>query len=522
LLRATVAYLRGRDRADAAYVQGSFAFDRPVYGVSDLDIVAVVAQDAAERRIRERWTRLCRLIPWLPRLVYATVYTERQLADAASASVLMHGLGQSDHAGEVLPLFSGGPDLRRKLSLRLRPGLYGPTADWRLVAGPDRRPRDLRRDREDELVAAWLELQFWWQHALLACSRQPGPWPHHAYLCVKLVAEPARTWLWLANGELVQSRREALQRAIRALPEEEAILRLALALHDSLARSPAPPLARALEGLIALTARIARLIAGELERYGTTDVVLGGAGAELLVSTETVEGMRALSSLGSDCRVVPLVDWRARVVPSQPDQAVALIAAGAGDPDTIGAAARLERPGLAPALLAGDLLILPAAATRRPLAAATLRGVQFAGSDPVSFALAAGRPRAAFPELRGWSAADSALRAVAEHGAWISAKPADRTEEPLGVLFGAARAALHLESLASGEQVLPLTVASIADQLRERVPAQSVLVDEAQASFRELRLRGLPVPAGIAAAFERLVCSLDPYAAPGRPPVSRA
>ena len=33
LLRAIVAYLRGRNRASAAYVQGSFAVDRPVYGI---------------------------------------------------------------------------------------------------------------------------------------------------------------------------------------------------------------------------------------------------------------------------------------------------------------------------------------------------------------------------------------------------------------------------------------------------------------------------------------------------------
>ena len=454
----------------------------------------VVHRDAEERRlVQERWSRLRRAVPWLPRLVYATAYDERELADAASATVLTHGLGRPPSGGEIRPLFSGAPGSRPKLSLRLRPGLYGPTADWRLVAGPDRRPPDRRRKREEELVAAWLELQFWWQHALLACSRSPGPWPHHAYLCVKLVAEPARIWLWLARRERISGRREVLERALRELPEEEATLRFGLALHDTLARSPEPPLSRALEGLLALTVRLTRLIGRELEAYGATDVHLSGADGELLVSAEARNGVAALDLLGLEYRLLPLADWRARVVPGQPDQALAVIAAEPGDLMTIGAIARAERPGLAPALLAGDLLALPAAGSGRPLAAATLRGIQFAGSDPVSFALAAGQGRAAFPDVRGWSAADSARRAVAEHGAWLDASAGcDPVEQKLGLLFGAARAALHLESAESSEPSLPLTVASVADRLRERLPAHAALVEEAHRAFRSWRLEGFP------------------------------
>jgi hypothetical protein len=45
-------------------VQGSFALEQPVYGISDLDIVIVVLGDTEERRrVQQRWARLCRRTP---------------------------------------------------------------------------------------------------------------------------------------------------------------------------------------------------------------------------------------------------------------------------------------------------------------------------------------------------------------------------------------------------------------------------------------------------------------------------
>ena len=67
-------------------------------------------------------------------------------------------------------------------------------------------------------MAAWLEIQRWWREAFPLCVRPEHPLA--ADICVKLVAEPARVWLWLEHGERVDDRHTALVRAAELLPEE--------------------------------------------------------------------------------------------------------------------------------------------------------------------------------------------------------------------------------------------------------------------------------------------------------------
>ena len=119
-----------------------------------------------------------------------------------------------------------------------RPGMFG-TADWRLLRGPDGARRS-KTTRSSGAIGAWLELVQWWQWAFAACVEPPDL--HRAHLCLKLVAEPARIWLWLAHGERPESRGDVLERALALMPDEEDALRAALDLRAALPRSPVPPL----------------------------------------------------------------------------------------------------------------------------------------------------------------------------------------------------------------------------------------------------------------------------------------
>jgi hypothetical protein len=114
-----------------------------------------------------------------------------------------------------------------------------------------------------------------------------------------------------------------------------------------------------------------------------------------------------------------------------------------------------------------------------------LRAVQCQATDPVSWAMSDGQTVADFPEQPGWSALDSARRAVAEHRQWLfsdgwvypphgwvgtQSEPSDPTVRTLGLLFTAARAGLFFQSITEGEAELSVTAAGVADSLAERDP----------------------------------------------------
>ena len=286
---------------------------------------------------------------------------------------------------------------------------------------------------QERRIAAWLWLQAWWKYGFEACTDPDGA--RKAYICMKLVAEPARVWLWLVERERIERRVDVLRRALDALPEEEQAIRAALALSKDLHRRPAPPLEEFLPPLLRLTARIADRLAEEVADAGTTDVPL----------------------LGGDATPTPLADWRAVVLPSIPEETLALVDGDPADPAVL-AANHKGLTGPFPTLRWEDLLVLPA-----PRAFGPLRAVQCRLTDPVSFALLDGSSVAAFPNVPGWSARDWGRRAVAEHGAWLADRrewaeltirewpdPEARRAAPavraLGRLFTAARAGLFLET----------------------------------------------------------------------------
>jgi hypothetical protein len=366
------------------------------------------------------------------------------------------------------------------------------------VSGAPRTTAEPVRSADYRRLAAWLELQWWWRFSFALCTS-----PHRAfasYLVFKLVAEPVRIWLWLEHGERPVGRRKAIERAIELLPDERGVLRDALARHERLPQAGEPPRAETLAWLVRMGSRIADLLSGDLAQHSTTQVRL--LAGELVPPAETPEARR------TDLR--PLVDWRARAMPALADEALATSDVDATDPVALGALGEAAVAGLQPAVRAGGLLVLPNDGfSDRVL----LRSVQFAGSDPVSFAVLAGQATAAFPEVPGWSALDCARRAVREHRCWLAGWSAGKppSEPALDLLLTAARAALFLESVRAGEPELPLCAAATAARLGERHATGSAQADEAYAAFRASRTTGATPAPRVIEAFRATVERLPGY-----------
>ena len=415
---------------------GSLADGEIVPGVSDVDLVAVVPDDDAAAAVRARWVRLPK-----PLAAGLAVYRSAELRD--SATVLD---APAPATLEDSLLRRGRP--RDAVYRRLHPGLNGAGATWRVLAGPPVTPGP----PPDPRLAAWLELQWWWRFAFLAAAR---PDLHYApYVAVKLVAEPARIWLWLEHRERVSGRIDALLRALARAPEEGPGIEAALALHAQLAGRPPVPLPLLLATGLRFAERIATRLADDARAAGHTTTRLDGDHATPL----------------------PLVDWRARAMPPAAEESLLALPGDPADPEALVAALALERPGLAPALCRGPLLVLPGdALSDRVL----LRAIACPPTDPVCAALLAGDEHAAFPELPGLSLEDCSRRAAEEHAAWLRSGG----EDPR-LLLSSARAALWRASVLAGDPVLPLTRAAVERAIggppdRDRVVA---LVAEAVAA----------------------------------------
>jgi hypothetical protein len=513
--KAYAAYLTRGEGAAARYVRGSVGTDDFLAGVSDVDVAVVLPHDPAcagraRERATERWQRPRRALPVLDLVFdYPLVFEDRELGEAVGSSALTYGI---DAAGEASASYYGRNAGSGRTRMLERPGLYGSTSDWRLLGGPERRPREPARDRQLERIAGWLELLYWWRWAFVVCADPSGP--RTPSLCVKLVAEPARIWLWLAHGERRAARVDVLRTVARRLPAEAASMQRALALAKSLPESPDPPLAEALPVLLRLSQRIADLIGAELEPAGVTEVRLaGGDPPELILSTGRWRRARALAD-GEDPDLLPLTDWRSVVWSMVPDESFALLTGDPADPAALRAAAGSQEYGPYVALSTGGLMLFPSAILWRT----RLRAVQCPATDPVSFALAQGSRVARFPNVRGWSAEDAARRAVAEHRAWLRAPAAGEDGLALAMLLTSARAALFLESVVDGDPELPLTVTESAGRLAERLPQARPIAEEAIERFREFAVRRTHPPARFLTAMRRLVLDLDAFREPSRLP----
>ena len=451
LARAAGLYVRGADRRAAVYARASLGAGDPVYGLSDIDLAVALPGGAASDydRVKERWQRLRHALPVVSRLMLEVEIFDDVDHRTLSAAPLTHGVGGRAPG----PVFRAGAAAADRPRWQERPGLYGPLNDWRLLAGPERRPRPRDWDPAERWVTAWLELEFWWRQAFRACLDPTGP--RKPYLCVKLVAEPARILLWLVHGERILRRKELLERALRLMPEEEASLRLALTTLGRLPDVVESPLEDALHSFVRQSRRLAELLSQETADAGITQVRLVRMGGELSVSPGADAALRSLFRDGAEPELLPLTDWRARAVPSpfEPDDCFALLPGDPAEPRTLGAAATAGSAGPYPALRSGELLVIASRGWMR----SRLRTAQCAVTDPVSFALLAGREVADFPDAPGWSIRDSAERAVDEHRGWLEEAPAGPASlgKALGRLLAAVRAAQLWTSVEEGEPALP-------------------------------------------------------------------
>jgi len=172
----------------------------------------------------------------------------------------------------------------------------------------------------------------------------------------------------------------------------------------------------------------------------------------------------------------------------------------------LGRATAADTYGAYAALRTNGLMVLPAA---RPRSA--MRAVKCRAADPVVFAVEEGRSACAFPNVAGWSATDTARRAVMEHLAWLGT-PDEQGDEALGGLFSAACAALLLESLQDGDPELPLTVTETARQLAARSERTRAVVEDGLGHYREFAVHRTPPPAATLTAMRALVAGLPAYA----------
>jgi hypothetical protein len=516
--RAASAYLTWGERGASIYLRGGLGAGDFVPGLSDIDVAIVVSDAGAgagggAERVRRRWVRLAQMLPPIRLLFdWPRIYSQGELDDLVGNSAFTYGLDDRTELPRRAGYVGDGAKLDRIRMLE-RPGLYGATAGWRILTGPDIRSPEPVSSAQLRRIAGWLELQYWWRWAFAACVDPDRP--RTASLCVKLVAEPARIWLWLAHGERVAGRADALQRALRLLPEEEEALRRALALERSLHGAPDPPLAEVLPAAVRLSARVAALIGAEIEQEGTTQVRLIPFGPTDLIPPPGTP--RLAESDGDDAPppLLPLADWRALACPELPDESFLTLRGDPGDPTVLAAAAALDALGPYPVLRASGLLVLPALSLRRT----RLRAVKCPASDPLPFALAEGALTATFPDARGWSAWDTARRAVAEHRAWLR-QEASSVADPgrpenagrwLGMLLTAARAALFWESVREGEPEVCLTVSAASRRLAGRSSAAGAAAEAGLESYREFALGGRRPDPRAVSATRKLVRDLPPY-----------
>ena len=509
------------------YLKGGFGFGAPVYGLSDVDMIVVVDEHPASpganrQRVLERWGKLAIRFPTLKDLFQLWVYDEADLRRLEGATYLSFKRPSADDQNASASAFLGRRAPVDPMWLLDHPGLYGPGRDWRRLGSPRRPPAPIH-DFSAQAMLAWLELRFLWGHAFLTVldpARESS-----AYMCYKLVADSARILLWLRFSEQTFDREESLRAALRRMPEEERALRQAIDLRRVLPRRPRPPIEDALPFLVRTSSTIAGHLASAADRASITTVRLAwDRPRRLLLSDDAIAHASTLVTAGDRPALLPLADWRARAVPGMLDPALVVVPGNPGDPQRLRELAETNHTGLFPVLRENGLLVLP---TSEIWDRGRLRGIEWAGSDPVSTALVNGAATASFPDLPGWSARDCARRALDEHRGWLELSASASGRLPywmkgetwpevieLAGLFTAARAAMFADSLEAGDPELLLTAATIAARLAGHGAAAEAAADAAYEELSECSRHARAPNPRVVSALRAVVQALPGYAPP--------
>jgi hypothetical protein len=513
-------------RGSRTYLKGSFGLGRPVFGLSDVDMIVVVDDDPGRpgierERVERRWQALARRWEAVSDLFQLWVYEGADLPSPETATYLDFGLSRPGVENVGRPAFLGPGAPHDPLGLLERPGPFGSRGDWRRLGARRRAPLPIG-DGGARAIFAWLEVRYLWGYAFLTVADPARD--SAAYMCQKLVADSAATWLWLRFGERISDRRESLIRALHHMPEEEPALTGAIELGRRLPRRPEPPLATVLPFLVRTCSKIAEHITAMTAQAAATEVKLVWGGPDdLLLSDDANARADAAGAVGGRAALLPLADWRALAIPALLDNALAIVPGDPSDPDRLAELTHAGDDCFFPALRGEQLIVLP---TTEIWHRGRLRRVACATSDPVSIALADGEELAAFPDLGGWSAQDCARRAVAEHRGWLSqGLDGDRSELPFWVrksgcpelselcgLLTAARAALFADSLLVGAPELALTARAIVDRLSARGAAARAAAAGAYEALEACRgslRKPDPRPVG---ALREVVRALPAYA----------
>ena len=112
------------------YLKGGFGFGEPIYGVSDVDMIIVLAIDPAHpganrETARRRWKRLCRLLPPLGKLFQVFFYEDAELHELEAHTYLTYGLGDARDDHNTRPAFLGTRPPQDDVRLPTAPGSTG-------------------------------------------------------------------------------------------------------------------------------------------------------------------------------------------------------------------------------------------------------------------------------------------------------------------------------------------------------------------------------------------------------------
>jgi len=507
LARGYALYLRRGLLGTSVYLRGTMASGETLHGLSDIDLAVIVPggeRGFARRRIRSRHELARRRLPLLSRFFeQPVIYDADRLCETITRWVLTYGLDDGSAS------FQGLGDEHDEMQLE-RPELYGSPALWRPLSGPDRRPaRASDPDDATCRINAWLELQNLWRWAFTAAAEPERP--QNAYLCVKLIAEGARIWLWLTARERVGTRAEALARGCAELPDEAEAFERARRLKGELRAMPRAPLAEFLPPFVRLSARIADELTAQMAPAGSTVVrLVDSAPAGLILPHGGLAETGTSWPPETAGPLLALADFRALVDPIEPDETFAFVDGDPGHPETLRSTGLAADRGTYPTLSTRGLMIRPTPHWGR----GRLRAIQCEVSDPVSFALAAGASAARFPNVSGFSIHDTAQRALIEHTAWLRAATDQRSGPALGRLITAARAGLLWQSLTDGDPELALTVEDVLALLAATSSGASEIAEQAHAAYRDFAWSWGTPPAEIMHALREAVLALPAYDTP--------